>query len=70
LAGELADQVQECLAELSEIQREVLLLHMAGHKLQEIADILGIPRATAGTRLFHARERLRACLEALGYHLD
>jgi RNA polymerase sigma-70 factor (ECF subfamily) len=69
MAREVAGLVNECLAELSEAHREVLLLDMQGHDLAAIASILGIPSGTVGSRLHYARQRLRACLEARGYRL-
>ena len=46
-------------------QRAVLVLqHYGGLSLAEIADILGIPIGTAGSRLHHASRALRAALDA------
>jgi RNA polymerase sigma-70 factor (ECF subfamily) len=66
-AQEFSDPVHECLAELSDAHREVLLLDIQGFELPEIAETLGIPYGTAGSRLSIARSRMRACLERKGY---
>ncbi len=45
--------------------REVLVLQaVGGYSGNEIAQLLGIPRATVNTRLFRARARLRQALES------
>jgi RNA polymerase sigma-70 factor (ECF subfamily) len=64
---EFSKAVQECLGSLTAARRQVLLLDLRGLSLQEIADALGIPYATAGTRLHHARRGMRSCLERRGY---
>jgi RNA polymerase sigma-70 factor (ECF subfamily) len=33
---------------------------------REVAEILGVPEGTVRTRLFHARQKLRASLEKAG----
>jgi RNA polymerase sigma-70 factor, ECF subfamily len=47
---------------LPEEFRDVFVLHARGKSYQEIADQLGIPRATVGTRLARARKKLRETL--------
>jgi RNA polymerase sigma-70 factor (ECF subfamily) len=64
---EFSEAVQACLDSLSPARCQVLLLDLRGQPLQEIADTLGIPYATAGTRLHHARRVMRSCLESRGY---
>lgn len=57
------DQVREALASLGEGFRVVYELHsLEGYSYNEIAERLGIPRATVGTRLNRARRRLRELL--------
>jgi RNA polymerase sigma-70 factor (ECF subfamily) len=61
---ERADAVGAALAALSEQDREVLLLATwEGLTPTEIAAVIGVPPATARTRLHRARGRLRAALE-------
>jgi len=53
------------LSDLDADQRDVLLLHAwEGLSYEEIAAALGIPIGTVRSRLFRARERLRAALAA------
>jgi RNA polymerase sigma-70 factor (ECF subfamily) len=59
------DQLERGFRQLTAEQRAILVLqHFAGQSLAEIADILGIPVGTAGSRLHHATRALRAALEA------
>jgi RNA polymerase sigma-70 factor (ECF subfamily) len=61
---ERADAVGRALAGLSEQDREVLLLaNWEGLTPTEIGTVIGVPAATARTRLHRARGRLRAELE-------
>jgi RNA polymerase sigma factor (sigma-70 family) len=57
----------DCLMELPQDQRDVMVLSMAGLSLQEIADTLAIPYGTAGTRLHHARRKMEECLKGKGF---
>lgn len=53
-----------CVAELDERLRDVYLSYSERRlTLAEISELLGIPVATAGTRLFRARRRLRALVK-------
>ena len=64
---ERALAVAEALATLPEQDREVLLLaNWEGLTPTEIAVVIGVPPATARTRLHRARGRLRAELERAG----
>ena len=46
-------------------QRSVLVLqHYAGLSQAEIADVLGIPLGTAGSRIHYAARALRAAIES------
>lgn len=58
------EALEDAFRELSPEHRAVLVLHhYADLPLTEIADILGIPVGTVGSRLHHAARRLRAVLE-------
>lgn len=58
--SELRAQLLEAMAELTEVQRQVLLLHdMEGWKHREIGESLGMPEGTVRAHLFHARHALR-----------
>jgi RNA polymerase sigma-70 factor (ECF subfamily) len=59
------DQLERGFRRLTPEQRAILVLqHFAGQSLAEIADVLGIPVGTAGSRLHYATRALRAAIEA------
>ena len=63
---EIRDHVETALEGLSEVRKEVLLLHdLEGWKHREIADRLGIPDGTVRSHLHFARKYLRERLTAL-----
>ena len=58
--------LDRALAELSVEQRTVMeLAYLMGHSCEEIAQIMHCPVNTVKTRMFHAREKLRASLPRL-----
>jgi len=60
--------VAEVIAGLGVAHREVLALVCAsGLSMREVAEVLGIPAGTVGSRLSAARAALRASLEQRGY---
>jgi RNA polymerase sigma-70 factor (ECF subfamily) len=60
---QLHDRIFAALGELSEDQREAILLReVEGLSYKEIADAMGIPEGTVMSRLFYARKRLQALL--------
>jgi RNA polymerase sigma-70 factor (ECF subfamily) len=62
--AELADLLHESLAELSEEQREVVLMkEYEGMKFREIADVLGVNENTVKSRLYYGLTGLRKILE-------
>lgn len=61
----MRDALRRGLAGLSPAHRAVLVLHhYSGFPLGEIAEILGVPYGTVGSRLHHAVRALRAELAA------
>jgi RNA polymerase sigma-70 factor (ECF subfamily) len=61
--SELRDRLHAGLAQLSETQREIVLLHdLEGWKHGEIARSLELPSGTVRSHLHHARRRLREIL--------
>jgi RNA polymerase sigma-70 factor (ECF subfamily) len=57
------DQLAEALSQLEEPFRRVYELHcVSGVSYEQIAELLGIPRNTVGTRLMRARRKVRALL--------
>ncbi|MFD3164132.1 RNA polymerase sigma factor [Herpetosiphon sp. NSE202] len=56
--------VQQALAQLSPNHREVVVLRFYQElKLEEIAEVVGVPLGTVKSRLFHALKQLKAVLE-------
>lgn len=61
----LRSRLERALADLTEIQREVVLLHdLDGWKHRDLAAVLGISEVMARQHLFQARRRLRRLLGA------
>ena len=59
------DQLERGFRRLTPEQRAVIVLHFyAGLSLAEIADVIGIPLGTVGSRLHYAKRALRAALAA------
>lgn len=63
--SDLRDQLSRALHDLTIEHRTVVVLHhYVGLSLAEIAEILGVPYGTVGSRLHHATRALRAGLAA------
>ena len=63
--SDVRDQLDRALAALSVDHRAVVVLHhYAGLSLGEVAEILGVPYGTVGSRLHHATRALRAAIAA------
>jgi RNA polymerase sigma-70 factor (ECF subfamily) len=61
------ETVRHCLMQLSPEQREIIdLAYYHGKSVEEVAEIIGIPRNTVKTRMFRARRRLSEMLEDAG----
>jgi RNA polymerase sigma-70 factor (ECF subfamily) len=61
--GELRETLQQALAELTELQRQVVLLHdLEGWKHREIAESLDVSEVASRQHLLNARRRLRELL--------
>ncbi len=66
--GELRDQLTRALAELSPVQREVVLLHdLDGWSHDDIAVVIGTSSGMSRQHLFKARKRLRTTLGERGF---
>jgi len=67
LAGkQRREGVQHCMSKLSDKHRECLhLVFFEGMGLAEVAEVQNCPEGTVKTRLFHARQKIRNCLQAL-----
>jgi RNA polymerase sigma-70 factor (ECF subfamily) len=63
----LAEALGRALEELPVDQRVTFVLkEIEGYSCRDASEILGIPEATVRTRVFHAKQRLRAFLAELG----
>ena len=63
----LSELLLAALDELSYEHRSVFVLcEVEDRNSREVAEILGVPEGTVRTRLFHARQKLRAALEKAG----
>jgi RNA polymerase sigma-70 factor (ECF subfamily) len=61
-----AEGVQHCLGKLSEEHRECMhLVFFEGLSVGEVAQVQGCPEGTVKTRLFHARQKIKNCLQLL-----
>ena len=59
------DQLERGFRRLTPEQRAIIVLHFyAGLSLAEVADVIGVPLGTVGSRLHYAKRALRAALEA------
>jgi RNA polymerase sigma-70 factor, ECF subfamily len=63
-AKERAHILADCIDELPKDQSEALhLVYFEGSSVEEVSAIQAIPGGTVKTRLFHARKKLKDCLE-------
>ncbi len=63
-------QIRACLSQLSPDHREIIdLVYYHDKTIEEVADIVGVPKNTVKTRMFYARRRL-AHLLALHHDFD
>jgi RNA polymerase sigma-70 factor, ECF subfamily len=67
-ACERASALHDCIKQLSTVQREcVHLVFYQELAMEEIASMQNCPANTIKTRMFHARRKLRTCMEASGH---
>ncbi|MFK7987082.1 MAG: RNA polymerase sigma factor [Sandaracinaceae bacterium] len=60
---ELLGKIQAALAELPEYHRAVIVLReIEGLSYEEMSKVLGVPKGTIMSRLFHARKKMQATL--------
>ena len=60
--------LRQCLRQLSPTHREVIdLVYYHEKSVAEVAEITGVPPNTVKTRMFHARKRVAALLDARGF---
>ncbi len=63
----LREGLSDCLARAPERVRDVLTLHLLGHSVPEIAQLLKHSRKTAENTVYRGLDALRRCLRAKGY---
>ncbi len=68
-ANELWAAIEDCLQRLRPELREALTLRMEGFANPQIAERLSLLEATVGTRVYHARQNMKGCLEAKGHRI-
>lgn len=60
---ELLEKIQSALDELPEYHRAVIMLReIEGLSYEEMSKVLGVPKGTIMSRLFHARKKMQASL--------
>ena len=60
--------LRQCLTQLSPVHREIIdLVYYHEKSVAEVAEIIGAPQNTVKTRMFHARKRIAALLDARGF---
>lgn len=65
-AKQRSEGVRSCMERLSDEHRECMhLVFYEGYSLAEVAEVQGCPENTVKTRLFHARQKIRRCLELM-----
>ncbi|MHB8879623.1 MAG: RNA polymerase sigma factor, partial [Myxococcaceae bacterium] len=63
LRKELAEKIQEALAQVPEKHRAILLLReIEGMSYEDLARTLDIPKGTVMSRLYHARAKVQKIL--------
>ena len=63
LRAELAAKIDEALEQLPEKHREILLMReLEGMSYEDMARVLGVPKGTVMSRLFHARAKMQGLL--------
>jgi RNA polymerase sigma-70 factor (ECF subfamily) len=59
--------LRECMSHLSHNDREIIdLVYYHEKSIVEAAEIVGVPKNTAKTRMFHARKRMSVLLQQAG----
>ncbi len=62
----LGREIYECMGRLIEKRRAATMLHLQGHKIDEIAILLGRKSKQAENLIYRGMKQLRECLEGKG----
>ena len=54
----------DCIAELDEFSKAIVLLYLDGYRHEEIAEITGISKTNVGTRISRIKEQLRSWVKS------
>ncbi|MCA9488951.1 MAG: RNA polymerase sigma factor [Myxococcales bacterium] len=63
---EIGDAILECLAALLQDRRRAVTLHLQGHSVPEVAELLGFDRKQAENHVYRGLKDLRAALVERG----
>ena len=55
----LIEMLYDCISELDEFSKAIILLYLDGYKHDEIAEITGISKTNVGTRISRIKEQLK-----------
>lgn len=53
------DILYQCIDELDEINKAIILLYLDGNQHEEIAEVIGISKTNVGTRIGRIKEQLK-----------
>jgi len=56
----LIETLYDCIAELDEFNKVIIILYLDGNTHEEISQITGISRTNVGTRIFRIKEQLKS----------
>ncbi len=57
--SEQSDVLYDCIDELNELNKAIILLYLDGNSHEEISDITGISKTNVGTRMSRIKEQIR-----------
>ena len=58
----------DCIADLDQFSKAIILLYLDGYKHEEIAEITGISKSNVGTRILRIKEQIRNTVIAKQVH--
>lgn len=58
----------DCIADLDQFSKAIILLYLDGYMHEEIAEITGISKSNVGTRILRIKEQLRTTVIATQVH--
>ncbi|MDF9796589.1 RNA polymerase sigma factor (sigma-70 family) [Catalinimonas alkaloidigena] len=61
-------RLQQYIAELREIDKALIILHLEGHDHQEIAEIMGITTSNVSSRILRIKARIKQKFQQLSKH--